>query len=238
MYPPQQSLGLSCRTVAAARHNSMQQHWQQHWQLESWSLNGTVVYILFGCGGQSPIVSALVDFRPLECHPRNTFGQNCLCDQRDMGGTLARPLSFHFDPRSTRLRWIPTTNPVVNDSNYIPMPVLASSAAQRPSSSQSMGSALMRCSCCPLVALTFMPTCYDSVRLYDNAAGCCYCALRNVHSFQATSKQAVMHCGHGCSAHRPLMSSRPSRQTVCPGVFTAPRCLCIAANCHPPSLVC
>jgi hypothetical protein len=30
--------------------------------------------------------------------------------------TLAQRLSFHFDPRATRMRWIPTTNHNVNDS--------------------------------------------------------------------------------------------------------------------------
>jgi hypothetical protein len=29
---------------------------------------------------------------------------------------LARRLLFHFDPRATRMRWIPTTNQNVNDS--------------------------------------------------------------------------------------------------------------------------
>jgi hypothetical protein len=33
--------------------------------------------------------------------------------------TLARRLSFHFDPRATRMRWIPTTNHNVNDSIII-----------------------------------------------------------------------------------------------------------------------
>jgi hypothetical protein len=44
---------------------------------------GTVVYVLVGCGGPSPIAS-LVNCRPLECHPPHTFGQDSLCGQREM----------------------------------------------------------------------------------------------------------------------------------------------------------
>jgi hypothetical protein len=39
--------------------------------------------------------------------------------------TLARRLSFHFDPRALRMQWIPTTNPFVNDSNVAFLMTLA-----------------------------------------------------------------------------------------------------------------
>jgi hypothetical protein len=38
--------------------------------------------------------------------------------------TLARRLSFHFDPRATRMRWISTTNHNVNDSTTIQLKVV------------------------------------------------------------------------------------------------------------------
>jgi hypothetical protein len=72
-----------------------------HLSTEGWH-SITVVYVLVGCGGPSPIVS-LVDCRPLECHLLHTSGQDSLCGQPE-NVTLARRLSFHFDPRATRMR--------------------------------------------------------------------------------------------------------------------------------------
>jgi hypothetical protein len=55
----------------------------------------TVVYVLVGCGGASPI-APLIIVRPLECHPPHTSGHNSLCNQRKMRVTLARQSSSPF----------------------------------------------------------------------------------------------------------------------------------------------
>jgi hypothetical protein len=77
----------------------------------------TVVYVLVGCGDPSPCAS-LVNCRPHECHPPHKIWSGfSVWSARNV--TLARRLLFHFDPRATRMRWIPTTNQKVNDSIHM-----------------------------------------------------------------------------------------------------------------------
>jgi hypothetical protein len=81
-------------------HNSQQaaQHNQPH---------NTVVYILVGCGDPSKSHrSSIVD--PLNITPRTHLARipcvvNAKCD-------TCLPIVVSFDPRATRMRWIPTTN--------------------------------------------------------------------------------------------------------------------------------